>query len=105
MVRCWMLLIVRHYLILEKISYLCLKQSIKTVHHNIYYLNLYWRQRIFSDNDQDVGVLFVIAALINVHEHYFEIYTLLSECDDDINPVKRIKNVYKKYERIMFTFL
>ena len=50
-------------------------------------------QRIQVGNGQFVSVLFIILAVVDVHGHRFEIYTLLSEIHEKIELVLGIKNV------------
>ena len=52
-------------------------------------------QRIQVGNGQFVSVLFIIPVIINVHEHRFEIYTLISEIHKIHENVLGIKNVFK----------
>ena len=52
-------------------------------------------QRIQVGNCQCVSVLFIIPVIIDVHEHRFEIYTLVSEIHENIDLVFGIKNVYE----------
>ena len=41
-------------------------------------------QRIQVGNGQYVSVLFVIPIIVNVHSHRFEIYTLVSEINENL---------------------
>ena len=50
-------------------------------------------QRIQVGNGQCVSVLFIIPVIIDVHEHRFEIYTLVSKINENIDLVLGIKNV------------
>ena len=46
-------------------------------------------------NGQYVSVLFVILVVINVHEHRFEIFTLVSEIHDNVDLVMGMKNIFE----------
>ena len=48
-------------------------------------------QRTRVGNGQFVSVLFVIPVIIDVHEHRFEIYTLVSEIHENVDLVLGIK--------------
>ena len=52
-------------------------------------------QRIQMGNRQYVSVLFVIPVIIDIHGHRFEIYTLVSEIHENVDPVLGIKNVFE----------
>ena len=52
-------------------------------------------QRIQVGNGQYVAVLFVIPVIIEVHEHVFEVFTLVSEIHDNIDLVLGMKNAYE----------
>ena len=52
-------------------------------------------QRIQVGNGQYVGVLFVIPAIIDIHGHRFEIFTLVSEIHENIDLVLGIKNIFE----------
>ena len=52
-------------------------------------------QRIQVGNGQYVSVLFVIPIIIHIHDHRFEVYTLVSEIHENIDLVLGIKNVFK----------
>ena len=52
-------------------------------------------QSIQVGNVQCVSVLFIIPVIIDVHEHRFEIYILVSEIHENIDLVLGIKNVFK----------
>ena len=52
-------------------------------------------QRVQAGNGQFVSVLFIIPVIIDVHGHRFEIYTLVSEVDENVDLVLGIKNVFK----------
>ena len=52
-------------------------------------------QRIHVGNGQYVAVLFVIPVIIEVHEHVFEVSTLVSEIHDNIDLVLGMKNAYE----------
>ena len=51
--------------------------------------------RIQVGNGQFVSVLFIIPVIVDIHEHRFEIYTLVSEIHENIYLVLGIKNVFK----------
>ena len=57
-------------------------------------------QRIQVGNGQFVSVLFIIPVIVYVHEHRFEIYTLVSEFHENVDLVLGIKNVFKLEEVI-----
>ena len=44
-------------------------------------------QRIQVGNEQYVSALFVIPLIINIHDHRFEVYTLVSEYPQNIDIV------------------
>ena len=52
-------------------------------------------QKIQVGNGQCVSVLFVIPVIIEVHNHRFEIYTLVSEIHENVDLVLGIKNVFE----------
>ena len=52
-------------------------------------------QRIQVGNGQYVSVLFVIPAIIDIHGHRFEIFTLVSEIHDNVNLVMGMKNIFE----------
>ena len=52
-------------------------------------------QKIQVGNEQCVSALFVIPVIIEVHNHRFEIYTLVSEIHKNVNLVLGIKNVFE----------
>ena len=52
-------------------------------------------QRIQVGNGQCVSILFIIAVIIDVHGHRFEIYTLVSEIHENVDLVLGIKNVFE----------
>ena len=51
--------------------------------------------KIQVGNGQYVSVLFLIPLIIDIHDHRFEIYTLVSELHENIDIVLGIKNVFK----------
>ena len=57
-------------------------------------------QRIQVGNGQCVSVLFIIPLIIDVHGHRFEIYTLVSEINENVDLVLGIKNVFKVEDEI-----
>ena len=52
-------------------------------------------QRIHVGNGQCISVLFIIPVIIEVHDHRFEIYTLVSEIHKNVDLVLGIKNVFE----------
>ena len=52
-------------------------------------------QRIQVGNGQYVGVLFVIPIIIEINEHRFEVFTLVSEIFDNVDMVLGIKNLFE----------
>ena len=52
-------------------------------------------QRIQVGNGQCISVLFMIPVIIEVHNHRFEIYTLVSEIHDNIDLILGIKNIFE----------
>ena len=52
-------------------------------------------QKIQVGNGQCISVLFVIPVIIEVHNHRFEIYTLVSEIHKNVDLVLGIKNVFE----------
>ena len=52
-------------------------------------------QRIQVGNGQYIDVLFVISAIIDMHRHRFEIFTLVSEIHENEDLVLGIKNVFE----------
>ena len=52
-------------------------------------------QKIQVGNGQCVSVLFIILVITDVHGHRFEIYTLVSEIDENGDLVLGIKNVFE----------
>ena len=52
-------------------------------------------QKIQVGNGQCVSVLFMIPVIIEVHNHRFEIYTLVSEIHKNVDLVLGIKNVFE----------
>ena len=51
-------------------------------------------QRIQVGNGQCVSVLFIIPAIVDIHGHRFDIYTLVSEIHKNVDLVLGIKNVF-----------
>ena len=47
------------------------------------------------DNGQLVSVLFIIPAIVDIYGHRFEIYTLISDINENVDLVLGIKNVFK----------
>ena len=52
-------------------------------------------QRIQVGNGQYISVLFMIPVIIEVHNHRFEIYTLVSEKHKNIDIVLGKKNIFE----------
>ena len=52
-------------------------------------------QRIQVGNGKYVSVLFVIPVIIDIHEHRFEIFTLVSEIHDNVDLVMGMKNIFE----------
>ena len=52
-------------------------------------------QRIQVHNGQYVSVLFIIPIIIEIHGHRFEIYTLVSDINENIDIAIEIKNVFE----------
>ena len=52
-------------------------------------------QRIQVGNGQYVSVLFIILVIVEIAGHRFEIYTLVSEIQDNVHLVLGIKNVFE----------
>ena len=52
-------------------------------------------QRVYIGNGQCVEVLFVIPVVIDVYDHRFEVFTLVSEIHDNLDLVLGIKNVFE----------
>ena len=52
-------------------------------------------QRIQVGNGQYVSVSFVIQVIVDIHEHRFKIFTLVSEIHDNIDLVMGMKNIFK----------
>ena len=52
-------------------------------------------QKIQVGNGQCFSVLFVIPVIIEVHNHRFEIYTLVSEIHENVDLVLGIKNIFE----------
>ena len=52
-------------------------------------------QRIQVGNGQCVSILFIIPVIIEIHDHRFKIYTLVSEIHENVDLVLGIKNVFE----------
>ena len=52
-------------------------------------------QRIQVGNGQCVGILFIIPVIVDIHRCRFEIYTLVSEINENVDLVLGIKNVFE----------
>ena len=51
-------------------------------------------QKIQVGNGQCIGVLFIILVIVEIHDHRFEIYTLVSEIHENVDLVLGIKNAF-----------
>ena len=52
-------------------------------------------QRVQVGNGQCVTVLFIIPVIVDIHEHRFEIYMLVSEIHENVDLVLVIKNLFE----------
>ena len=52
-------------------------------------------QRIWVGSGQYVGVLFVIPVIVEINEHRFEVFTLVSEIFDNVDIILGIKNLFE----------
>ena len=52
-------------------------------------------QKIQVGNGQCIDILFIIPAIVEIHSHRFEIYTLVSEIHENVDLVLGIKNVFE----------
>ena len=52
-------------------------------------------QRVQVGNGQYVSVLFIIPVIIDIHRHRFEIFTLVSKINDNVDLVTGMKNIFK----------
>ena len=59
-------------------------------------------QRIQVGNGQFVGVLFIIAIVLDKHGNRFEIFALVSETHENVDLVFCIKNIFE-LEGIMYS--
>ena len=50
-------------------------------------------ERVQVGNGQYVAVLFVIFVIVDIHGHRFEVFTLVSEINDNVDLVLGMKNV------------
>ena len=50
-------------------------------------------QRIQVGNGQFISVFFTIPIIVNIHEHRFKIYSLVSEIHENVHLVLGIKNI------------
>ena len=57
-------------------------------------------QRIQVGNGQCVSVLFIIPVMVDIHRHRFEIYTLVSEIQENVDLILCKKNVFELEEVI-----
>ena len=55
-------------------------------------------QRIQVGNGQYISVLFIIPIVIDIHGHRFEIFTLVSEINENVDLVLDIKNIFELKE-------
>ena len=52
-------------------------------------------QRIQVGNGQYVAVLFIVLVIIEIHDNLFEVFTLVSEINDNVDLVLGMKNAYE----------
>ena len=52
-------------------------------------------QRIQVGNGQHVAVILLVPVIIEVHEHIFEVFILVSEIHDNVDLVLGMKNAYE----------
>ena len=52
-------------------------------------------QKIQVGNGQFINVLFIIPIIVDIHGHRFEIYTLVSEINENADLVLGIKNIFE----------
>ena len=52
-------------------------------------------ERIQVGNGQNMGVLFIIPVIVDIHGHRFEVFTLVLEIHENIDLVLGIKNIFK----------
>ena len=52
-------------------------------------------QRIQVGNGQYMAVLFIVLVIIEIHDHLFEVFTLVSEIHDNVDLVLGMKNAYE----------
>ena len=52
-------------------------------------------QRIQVGNGQFFSVLFIIPVIINMHEHRFENYALISEIHENVDLILEVKNIFE----------
>ena len=52
-------------------------------------------QRIQVGNGHFISVVFIILIIVDIHGHRFEIYTLVSEINENIDLGLGIKNIYE----------
>ena len=67
-------------------------------------------QKIQVGNGQFISVLFIITIIVDIHEHQFEIYTLVSEIHENVDVVLGIKNIFElegviNSQRLLLQFL
>ena len=87
---------IRYYWIQELAYHLCLNHIIcnVTLLHSLPKFACK-TQRIQVGNGQFVSVLFIIPIIIDIHQHRFEIYTLVSEIHDIEDLLLGIKNIFE----------
>ena len=87
---------VNYYWIQVLASLSCQNCSICTVSLCTLYQSLQQLcRKLQVGNGQCISVLFVIPIIIEVHNHRFEIYTLVSEIHGNIDLVLGIKNIFE----------
>ena len=52
-------------------------------------------QKIQVGNRQCIGILFIIAVIVEIHGHRFEIYALVSEIHENVDLVLGTKNLFE----------
>ena len=65
----------------------------KSLHSFPKFASKIWRIQV--GNAQYVSVLFIIPIKINIQDHRFKIYTLLSEIHEKVDMVSEIKNEFE----------
>ena len=91
-----MALNVKYYWIPELANHLCPNHTICIANHLIHYPSLLQKlKRIQVGNRHCLSILFVILILLDIHGHRFEVYTLVSEIQENVDLVLGIKNVFE----------